>query len=454
MTISKAPSVTAGVAVNPNALTRSIARTYENMAETINGVADIFVFGDRCPVAEDDLSLRWDWTTGNIAGVSTINDFNLGLDGTSLYLYGSSDYALIDPLFLVYNVIDNEVVLSESRPATIYESMMKMRTYIHEQIASNISPLIALTRPLEDFLASAGEVLDGTAVVIENDELSLSTWRFTEYEVEGDLTPCLFNGDDTGIIAGDDLLILHSSAVRFDGGPLGGAFAYDTDGLTINTGAEALLLESTSDIVLTPALTMPVLLTEPSTPPADYIKIYYNGTDSTTYVMDENGVSSALGAGGSSENYRLSNNGHFLTLDADGMVIVENNIWSAQGPAAHLVSGYVSANCPTAGGIVYTAGNSGIRAVKLFLMIEGIEDGGDGYWETQTCEVIVAMRFGTISPSIKSTTYGVTHTGAGPLATVSAIVNSGNRIEVIVTPTSASNSVFVSGQVSDLYTRD
>ena len=45
MAITKAPTVTAGISINPNSLTRSISKTYDQLGSTINTIADVFVFG-------------------------------------------------------------------------------------------------------------------------------------------------------------------------------------------------------------------------------------------------------------------------------------------------------------------------------------------------------------------------------------------------------------------------
>jgi hypothetical protein len=298
MAITKAPTVTAGISINPNSLTRSISKTYDQFGETINTVADVFVFGDRCPVAADDLLSRWDWASGTITGNTAINDFSSGLDGTSLYIYGSPDYSMIDPTFLIYNIVDGLPVLTETRPATIYESLLKLKGYVDQTVASNIAPIVSLTSDLEDFLSSNVDVANGTAVIIYDDELSLSTWKFTEYAVGDDIYPCIFNEFDTGIIAADDLLIVRSSAVQFDGGPAGGSFSYDTDGFAVDTASAAILLSSETDVVLTPGVTFPISLVEPSNPPSGHVKLYYSDEFSALRLRESDGTERSVGGGG------------------------------------------------------------------------------------------------------------------------------------------------------------
>jgi hypothetical protein len=287
------------MSVSPNAITRNMAKAYTDIAEQLNVVSDIFSYGQRRAVDGSDLSVRWNWTANtNMGSLATINDIVNGLDGTSLYLYAGSDYKLVDPLFLIANVIDNIVSQTEVRPVTVYEGMLKLKQYVQSEIANNISPIINLTSSLENFLSGGDPVGNGTAVIIENDELSLSTWRFTEYNLpEVGVTPCLFNEHDTGIVAGDDIFAIKSSFVSMLGGPIGSTFIYDADGLYIDTQHENITLYSNENVMVSPGITFPMLTEPPTNPPAENVKLYYNGPESSFYYLDSGGANIPVGNG-------------------------------------------------------------------------------------------------------------------------------------------------------------
>lgn len=299
MGVEKAPSVTSGMSVSPNAITRNMAKAYTDIAEQLNVVSDIFSYAQRRAVDSSDLSVRWNWTANtNMGGLATINDIVNGLDGTSLYLYAGSDYKLLDPLFLINNVIDNVVSQIEVRPATVYEGMLKLKQYVQSEIANNISPIINLTSSLENFLSGGEPIDNGTAVIIENDELSLSTWRFTEYNLGGvGVSPCLFNEHDTGIIANDDIFAIKSSSVTILGGPVASTFTYSGSGLYINTENEDIQLYSNENVLVSPGVTFPMLTEPPTNPPAESVKLYYNGPESSFYYLDPGGANIPVGNG-------------------------------------------------------------------------------------------------------------------------------------------------------------
>jgi len=304
MGVEKAPAVTLGMSVSPNAITRNIAKAYTDIAQQLNVVSDIFSYAQRRAVDSFDLSTRWQWTANtSITNLATINDITTGLDGTSLYLYAGTDYKLLDPLFLINNVIDNVVSQTEVRPVTVYEGMLKLKQYVQSEIANNISPIINLTSSLENFLAGTDFIGNGTAVIVQNDELSLSTWRFTEYNLgEMGAIPCLFNEFDTGIVASDNNLAIKSSSFSVLGGPVNGNFNYSTDGFSVDTQTANIDFSAIGSgyIKVSPGLTFPYLTEAPSNPPADHVKLYYDATELSFYYLDAGGAAIPLGGGSAS----------------------------------------------------------------------------------------------------------------------------------------------------------
>ena len=92
--------------------------------------------------------------------------------------------------------------------------------------------------------------------------------------------------------------------------------------------------------------------------------------------------------------------------------------------------------------VVYTATAQYQHAIKLFAMVEGIEDGGGVNWETQACDIVAVKGYNNNLVNIS--VYGVTHSGATPLATFDGQWNAiSNRIEITCTSASATYGVEV-----------
>jgi hypothetical protein len=313
MPITRAPSLIAGVSTNPNTLTRSLIRSYDDLAQGINFLSEVFSYGDLRPVGPDDLATRWSWTVnGSITGLSTIKDSAMGLDGTSIYTYAASEnptvsFLGIDPMFIIENVEEDGIGFNgEKRPATIYESFLNMKTYVDTQVSVNLNPLLSLTSSLEAFLNAAGAGADnGTIVTVENDEFSLSSWKLTGYGYNSVTYPALLNGDGTGILVGDDTFKVLSSNFELLGGPSGGSFVYDTDGFAVETASEDI--NFTADkIIFNSSYCMPVLSAYPgSLPSANQVKIYYSGIDNALHVVTSEGDDDPIGSGGSGYAERL-----------------------------------------------------------------------------------------------------------------------------------------------------
>ena len=98
--------------------------------------------------------------------------------------------------------------------------------------------------------------------------------------------------------------------------------------------------------------------------------------------------------------------------------------------------------------VIYTATDEFQHAIKLFVMVEGSQ-GGPG--ETQACDIIAVKGF--VNNIVHVTAYGVTYSGATPLATFDGQWNSTtNRIEITCTPTG--NNVVASVHAIEMTSND
>lgn len=257
MAINKVAVVNAGIYTNPNTFSRSLSKAYEDLGTQINGIADIFTFGTRAPVSASDIADRWDWTTNtSITGQSSITDITGGLDGTSVYVYANSDYVNIDPIFVVYNPDPENS--NENRPATIYESFIKLKSYTDIAIAQRTSALVNLVSTLDINLSG---VEDGTIIYSVGEEIAASGWQFiTNYGT----------GSDYGLVA-----------------PAGNKILANEDHLTLE--APIVNLE-------TEYLKIGAANTAPTGTATNAGRIYYSGYDKNLHLVDEDGFDSALGA--------------------------------------------------------------------------------------------------------------------------------------------------------------
>lgn len=86
---------------------------------------------------------------------------------------------------------------------------------------------------------------------------------------------------------------------------------------------------------------------------------------------------------------------------------------------------------------IYTSTGPYQHAIKLFVIVEGSDSGS---WETQACDIIAVK--GYVNNIVHVTAYGVTYSGATPLATFDGRWNATtNRIEITCLPTSLTSSV-------------
>lgn len=103
--------------------------------------------------------------------------------------------------------------------------------------------------------------------------------------------------------------------------------------------------------------------------------------------------------------------------------------------------------------VIYTATGQFQMAIKLFVMVQGLEDGGLGPWSTQACDIVAVKGF--VNDTVHITVYGVTYTGTTAFATFDGRWNAtSNRIEITCRPTSLTNSVVASVHAIEMASND
>ena len=99
--------------------------------------------------------------------------------------------------------------------------------------------------------------------------------------------------------------------------------------------------------------------------------------------------------------------------------------------------------------VIYTASASNIHSMKLFIIVEGLEDSGGPLPELQACEMILVRGYN--SQDVAVTVYGVTYTGLANLATFDAVYSpSLDIIQVTCTVISSINSLNASVKVLEV----
>ncbi len=127
-------------------------------------------------------------------------------------------------------------------------------------------------------------------------------------------------------------------------------------------------------------------------------------------------------------NSSLTSVGNLVSLSVGGTFQRSNNNISCP------------AGIPT---IIYTASGQYKNAVRLFVLAEGLEDGGGPNWETHACDIIAVKGYNIDDVNI--TVFGVVYSGSLPLVTFDGSWNSLlNRLEITCTPESIANGVTVS----------
>lgn len=274
MSINKVSIINAGIYTNPNTFSRSLTAAYETLGTEINQLADIFTFTERAPVNPDDLTIRWEWTTNtSLSGQTSITAIEEGLNGTSLYTYAAMDYVSIDPIFVVYNPDPGNS--DESRPATIYESFLKLKTYTDTAIAQRTSALVNLVSTLDIDLSG---VEDGTIINSVGEEIAASGWQFiTGYGTSSDYGLVAPGGNK--LLANDGYLILEAPVVELE-----------TEYVRIGTATTA-----------------------PTGADANAGRVYYSGYDKNLHLVNEDGDDFPLGVSYYEEDILL----HTSSLTAD-----------------------------------------------------------------------------------------------------------------------------------------
>ena len=141
----------------------------------------------------------------------------------------------------------------------------------------------------------------------------------------------------------------------------------------------------------------------------------------------------------------LENGSYTVSLETTGSVAYPSDI--TQGSTDRIVC---SAGADT---VVYTSTAQYQHAIKLFVMVEGLEDGGGASWETQACDIIAVKGYNNDIVSIS--VYGLIHSGPTPLATFDGQWNpTSNRIEITSRPTSTIYGIEVKVHAIELKSND
>ncbi len=165
-----------------------------------------------------------------------------------------------------------------------------------------------------------------------------------------------------------------------------------------------------------------------------------------TWTFDEDGIM-RLPAGGDIVD---SNGSSVLTAPVPGAIaqgayeVSIDNVGVVRYPGPVTQNHQAGTNClPNVDTVVYTSTGSLQHAIKLFVMVEGLTDGGGGNWDTQACDVIAVKGYN--NNIVHVTTYGVTYSGATAIATFDGQWNATtNKIEITCSPVSLTNNVYVS----------
>lgn len=207
MPINKVSVVNAGVYTNPNTFSRSLSKAYENLGTQVNLMVDAFATEQRATVI-DATDTRWTWNVETGMFGTSINSSVTGLDGTSIYTYAGSDYLSVDPIFLTYNPEN----VSQVRPATVYESFQKAKSYIDTAIVERTSAILDIANSLDIDLTGAA---DGTIVISVSEAAAPSPWKVIsdygsnlDYGIVGPGANKLF--ENVGYIG------LEAAAIKFD----------------------------------------------------------------------------------------------------------------------------------------------------------------------------------------------------------------------------------------------
>jgi hypothetical protein len=134
---------------------------------------------------------------------------------------------------------------------------------------------------------------------------------------------------------------------------------------------------------------------------------------------------------------RLTASDQTMVLDTTGRI-------SYPGNGVHHQSTLVTA-LPSVDTLVYTTNGNYVRAIKIFALIEKFTNG----YESQACEVIAVVN--EALTDIAVSVYGVTYTGASPIATFDGQYNlAESTYEITIRPTSTIDTLSVRVQSTEL----
>jgi hypothetical protein len=141
----------------------------------------------------------------------------------------------------------------------------------------------------------------------------------------------------------------------------------------------------------------------------------------------------------------LVNDASSVVLNTDGSITYPGDVTQSYQDNTQCL--------PNVDTVVYTSTGIDQKAIKLFVMAEGLTDGGGVSWDTQACDVIAVKGFN--NNIVHVTTYGVTYSGATAIAEFDGRWNvTTNRIEITCRPTSVTNDVRVSVHAIEMTTND
>jgi hypothetical protein len=251
--LNKVGSVSSGIYTNPNTLSRNLAGAYNSLGTQINTIVDILSLQQRSPVLDVAEDNRWTYAiTPDFFGAS-LNPAIDGLDGTTIFTYAGSDYGLVDPIFLITNPDATE----EKRPATLFESFIKLKQYTDTVIAQRSAAIISMVTGSEIDLSGADE-----GAVLQNlaGDVAASSWKFMSDA-----------GDYILRAPGGNYFVSNATQIKLDAPEI-------------------------------KFVTNHLILTDVDTPPTGALggvgRIYYSIADAALHLVDHYGVDIALGEAG------------------------------------------------------------------------------------------------------------------------------------------------------------
>lgn len=141
----------------------------------------------------------------------------------------------------------------------------------------------------------------------------------------------------------------------------------------------------------------------------------------------------------------IENAPYSITLNSDGSVSYPGDVTQSYQDFTACLAG--------ADTVIYTSTGQYQHAIKLFVMVEGLTDGGGVNWDTQACDIIAVKGYN--DNIIHVTAYGVTYSGSAAIATFDGQWNATtSRIEITCSPVSATNSVVASVQAFEMTSND